>query len=158
RVMAVLKPLKVVIENYPDDKVEELEAAYWPHDIPKEGTRPVPFCKEIYIEQDDFMLDPPKDYYRLSPGREVRLRYSYCVTCTAVKKDAAGNVVEVRCTYDPETKGANPVGRKVKGTIHWVSARHAVDAEVRLYDRLLSDEAPPTGKDSEFLSAINKEA
>lgn len=158
RVMAVLKPLKVVIEDYPEDKVEELEASYWPHDIPKEGTRKVPFCKEIYIEQDDFMLEPTKGYFRLAPGTEVRLRYSYCVTCTDVVKDADGNVSEVHCTYDPETMGKNPEGRKVKGTIHWVSARHAVDAEVRLYDRLLNQEAPPTGKDSEFLSAINADA
>ncbi len=158
RVLAVLKPLKVVIENYPDNDVEELDASYWPHDVPKEGSRKVPFCKEIYIEQDDFMLEPPKDFYRLGPGKEVRLRYSYCVTCTDVIKDAEGNVTEIRCTYDPETLGQNPVGRKVKGTIHWVSARHAVDAEVRLYERLLADEAPPTGKDSEFLDAINPEA
>ncbi|MBX9685389.1 MAG: glutamine--tRNA ligase/YqeY domain fusion protein [Candidatus Obscuribacterales bacterium] len=158
RVMAVLKPLKLVIENFPDDEVQEQEASYWPHDVPKEGSRKVPFCKELYIEQDDFMLDPPKDFYRLGPGKEVRLRYSYCVTCTDVVKDADGNVIEIRCTYDPETLGANPVGRKVKGTIHWVSARHAVDAELRLYDRLLSEEAPPAGKDSEFLNAINKNA
>ncbi|HNG17864.1 MAG TPA: glutamate--tRNA ligase family protein, partial [Candidatus Obscuribacter sp.] len=158
RVLAVLKPIKIVIENYPDDKVEELEASYWPHDVPKEGTRLVPFSKEIYIEQDDFMLEPPKDYFRLAPGKEVRLRYAYCITCKEVIQDAQGNVQEVRCTYDPETLGANPVGRKVKGTIHWVSARHAQDAEVRLYDRLLSLEAPPAGKDSEFLNAINPEA
>ncbi|MBS1999779.1 MAG: glutamine--tRNA ligase/YqeY domain fusion protein [Cyanobacteria bacterium SZAS LIN-2] len=159
RVLGVLKPLKVVIENYPEDKVEELDAAYWPHDIPKEGSRKLPFCREVYIEQDDFMLEPPKDYFRLAPGKEVRLRYGHCITCTDVVKDAAGNVVEVRCTYDPEVKpGDNPVGRKIKGTIHWVSARHALDAEVRLYDRLLSVEAPPAGKDSEFLNAINPSA
>jgi len=139
--------------------VEELDASYWPHDVPKEGTRKVPFCREIYIEQDDFMLEPSKDYFRLAPGKEVRLRYAYCITCTDVTKDESGNVIELRCTYDPETKpGDNPVGRKVKGTIHWVSARHAVDAEVRLYDRLLSEESPPTGKDSEFLNAINPNA
>lgn len=159
RVMAVLKPLKVVIENYPENDVEELDASYWPHDVPKEGSRKVPFCKEVYIEQDDFMLEPPKDYFRLAPGKEVRLRYAYCITCTDVVKDAEGNVTEVRCTYDPDVKpGDNPVGRKVKGTIHWVSARHANDAEVRLYDRILVDEAPPTGKDSEFLDAINPNA
>jgi glutaminyl-tRNA synthetase len=159
RVLAVLKPLKVVIENYPDGDVDELDASYWPHDVPKEGSRKVPFTKEIYIEQDDFMLEPPKDYYRLGPGKEVRLRYGYCITCTDVIKDSEGKVVEVRCTYDPETRSGNsPTGRKVKGTIHWVSAKHAVDAEVRLYDRLLSVEAPPTGKDSEFLSAINPNA
>ncbi len=159
RVMAVLKPLKVVIENYPENDAEELDASYWPHDIPKEGSRKVPFCKEVYIEQDDFMLEPPKDYYRLAPGKEVRLRYAYCITCTDVVKDANGNVIEVRCKYDPEVKpGENPVGRKIKGTIHWVSARHGVDSEVRLYDRLLSEEAPPTGKDSDFLEAINPNA
>ncbi|MCB9471861.1 MAG: glutamine--tRNA ligase/YqeY domain fusion protein [Candidatus Obscuribacterales bacterium] len=158
RVMAVLNPLKLVIENYPDDKVEELEASYWPHDVPKEGSRMVPFSKEIFIDRDDFMLDPPKKYFRLAPGTEVRLRYAYCVTCTDVVKDDAGNVTEIRCTYDPDTLGKNPEGRKVKGTIHWVSAAHAVDAEVRLYDRLLSQEAPPTGKDSEFLNAINPDA
>lgn len=159
RVLAVLKPLKMVIENYPEGKVEELEAAYWPHDVPKEGSRKVPFSREIYIEQDDFMLEPAKDYFRLAPGKEVRLRYAYCVTCTDVVKDADGQVVEVRCTYDPDVKpGENPVGRKIKGTIHWVSAADCVDAEVRLYDRLLAMEAPPTGKDSEFLNAINPDA
>src|SRR5205823_4846563 len=120
--------------------------------------RKVPFCKEIYIEQDDFMMEPPKDYHRLAPGKEVRLRYAYCVTCTDVVKDASGTVTEVHCTYDDKTLGTNPEGRKVKGTIHWVSARHGVDAEVRLYDRLLSDEAPPTGKDSDWLGAINPNA
>jgi glutaminyl-tRNA synthetase len=158
RVLAVLKPLKVVIENYPEGKAEELDASYWPHDVPKQGSRKVPFSREIYIEQDDFMMEPPKDYYRLGPGREVRLRYSYCITCKDVIKDDKGNVVELRCTYDPETLGKNPEGRKVKGTIHWVSADHAVDAEVRLYDRLLSEEAPPTGKDSDWLAAINPDA
>ncbi len=159
RVMAVLKPLKVVIENYPDGKIEELEASYWPHDVPKEGTRKVPFTREIYIEQDDFMLEPPKDYFRLAQGKEVRLRYAYLITCTDVIKDASGNVTEIRARYDEEVKpGENPVGRKVKGTIHWVSATDNVSAEVRLYDRLLIDEAPPTGKDSDFLDAINPNA
>lgn len=158
RVMAVLKPLKVVIENYPEGEGEELDAAFWPHDVPKEGSRKVPFSREIFVEQDDFMLEPPKDFYRLAPGKEVRLRYAYCVTCTDVIKDENGNVVELRCTYDPSTLGANPVGRKVKGTIHWVSAPHCIDAEVRLYERLLSEEAPPSGKDSEFLNAINPQA
>ncbi|MDX2107972.1 MAG: glutamine--tRNA ligase/YqeY domain fusion protein [Candidatus Melainabacteria bacterium] len=159
RVMAVLKPVKVVIENYPENKTEELEASYWPHDVPKEGTRKVPFTREIYIEQDDFMLEPPKDYFRLAPGKEVRLRYAYLITCTDVVKDANGNVTEIRARYDEEVKpGDNPVGRKVKGTIHWVSATDNVDAEVRLYDRLLLDEAPPTGKDSDFLDAINPNA
>jgi glutaminyl-tRNA synthetase len=159
RVLAVLKPLKVVIENWPESDVEELDASYWPQDFPQQGTRKVPFCKEVYIEQDDFMLEPAKDYYRLAPGKEVRLRYAYCITCTDVIKDADGKVIEVRCTYDPEVKpGSNPVGRKIKGTIHWVSARHAVDAEIRLYDRLLTEEAPPAGKDSDFLNAINPNA
>lgn len=159
RVMAVLKPLKVVIENYPEGKTEELEASYWPHDVPKEGTRKVPFTREIYIEQDDFMLEPTKDYFRLAPGKEVRLRYAYLITCTDVVKDASGKVTEIRAKYDEEVKpGDNPVGRKVKGTIHWVSATDNVDAEVRLYERLLIDEAPPTGKDSEFLDAINPNA
>lgn len=159
RVLGVLKPLKVVIENYPENQVEELDAAYWPHDVPKEGSRKLPFSREVYIEQDDFMLEPPKDYFRLAPGKEVRLRYAYCITCTDVVKDAQGNVTEVRCRYDEAVKpGDNPVGRKIKGTIHWVSAAHAVNAEIRLYDRLLSDEAPPTGKDSEFLNAINPSA
>ena len=159
RVLAVLKPLKLVIENYPEEEVEELEASYWPHDVPKEGTRKVPFCRELYIEQDDFMLECPKDYFRLAPGKEVRLRYAYCVTCTDVIKDEKGNIIEVHCQYDPQVKpGENPVGRKIKGTIHWVSARHAVDAQVRLYDRLLLQEAPPTGKESEFINAINPAA
>lgn len=159
RVLAVLKPLKVVIDNYPEDKSEELDASYWPHDVPKEGTRKVPFCREVYIEQDDFMVDCPKDYFRLAPGKEVRLRYAYCITCTGVVTDESGKIIEVHCNYDPETKpGQNPVGRKIKGTIHWVSARHAIEAEVRLYDRLLSQESPPTGKDSEFLNAINANA
>ena len=158
RVLAVLKPLKIVIENYPEGKVEELDASYWPHDVPKEGSRKVPFEREIYVEHDDFMMEPSKDYYRLAPGKEVRLRYSYCITCKDVVQDADGNVTELRCTYDPETLGKNPEGRKVKGTIHWVSANHAVDAEVRLYDRLLSEEAPPTGKESDWLAAINPDA
>lgn len=158
RVLAVTKPLKVVIENYPDDKVEELDASYWPHDVPKEGSRKVPFSKELYIDRDDFMLDPPRKFFRLGPDREVRLRYAYCITCKEVIKNDEGEVIELRCTYDPDTLGKNPEDRKVKGTIHWVSAKHAVDAEVRLYDRLLLEESPPTGKDSDFLNAINPDA
>ena len=150
RVMGVLRPLKVVIENYPEDQVDELEAANHPADE-SFGKRVVPFSREVYVEQDDFLEDAPRKYFRLSPGREVRLRYAYLVTCTGVVKDDDGNVIEVRCTYDPESKGGNaPDGRKVKGTIHWVSAKHAVDAEVRLYDRLFSQEAPddvPEGQD-----------
>jgi len=135
RVLCVLKPLKVVITNYPDDLVEELDAPYYPHDVPKEGSRTLPFSKEIWIDRDDFMEDPPKKFFRLAPGREVRLRYGYLITCTNVVKDSSGNVVELHCTYDPATKGGNaPDGRKVQGTIHWVSARHAIACEVRLYD------------------------
>jgi len=136
RVMAVLRPLRVVIENYPESQVEEVEAVNNPED-PSMGTRKVPFSRVLYIEQDDFREDPPKQYYRLAPGREVRLRYAYFIRCTGVVKDAGGRVVELRCTYDPATRGGNaPDGRKVKSTIHWVSAGHAIDAEVRLYDNL----------------------
>ncbi len=142
RVMAVLKPLKVVIENYPDDLVEEMDAINNPED-PEMGTRKVPFSKVLYIEQDDFMETPSKKYFRLSPGAEVRLRYAYYVKCTDVVKDENGNIIEIKCTYDPLTKGGgSPDGRKVKGTIHWVSAKHAVKAQVRLYDRLFSVENP----------------
>jgi glutaminyl-tRNA synthetase len=138
RVMGVLKPLKVVIENYPDGQVEELDAVNNPEDSAA-GSRKVPFSKVLYIEQDDFQENPPKGYFRLSPGKEVRFRYAYFITCTSVVKDSAGNVVELRCTYDPATKGGDsPDGRKVKGTIHWVSAAHAVEAEVRLYDHLFA--------------------
>ena len=136
RRMAVLRPLKVVIENFPEGQVEELDAVNNPEDA-SAGTRKVPFSREIYIEQTDFMEDPPKKFFRLGPGREVRLRYAYFLKCEDVIKDDDGNVVELRCTYDPETKGGKaPDGRKVRGTIHWVSAEHAVDAEVRLYDHL----------------------
>ncbi|MBP85787.1 MAG: glutamine--tRNA ligase [Planctomycetaceae bacterium] len=142
RVMAVLKPLKVVIENYPEDQVEELDAINNPGDE-SAGKRKVPFSRELYIEQTDFMEDAPKKFFRLSVGREVRLRYAYFVTCTDVVKDDDGNVIELRCTYDPETKGGNaPDGRKVKGTIHWVSSEQAVTAEVRLYDHLFAKEDP----------------
>src|SRR5205823_7127585 len=158
RVMGVLRPLKVVIENYPDGQTEEMTAVNNPED-PAAGTRKVPFSKVLHIEQDDFRENPPKDFFRLAPGREVRFRYAYFVKCVSAVKDAAGNVVELRCTYDPATRGGDaPDGRKVKSTIHWVSAAHAIDAEVRLYDRLLSDESPPTGKDSDFLNAINPNA
>ena len=123
RVMAVLRPLKVVIDNYPEDKEEILDASYWPHDIPKTGSRQVPFTKEIYIEKEDFMENPPKDFFRLAPQREVRLRYGYCITCTHVEKDnATGEILSIHCVYDPETRsGGSPIGRKVKGTIHWVT-------------------------------------
>ncbi len=157
RVLCVLKPLKVVLTNYPDDLVEELDAPYYPHDVPKEGSRTLPFSREIWIDRDDFMEDPPKKFFRLAPGREVRLRYGYLITCTEVIKDSSGNVVELRCTYDPATKGGNtPDGRKVQGTIHWVSARHAIACEVRLYDRLFAvadPDAVEEGKD--FISALN---
>jgi glutaminyl-tRNA synthetase len=142
RVMAVLRPLKVVIENWPAGRVDELDAVNNPEDASM-GTRRVPFAGELWIEQDDFREVPPPKYFRLSPGREVRLRWGYFVTCTGVVKDDRGDAVEVRCTYDPETRGGNaPDGRKVKATIHWVSAAHAVDAEVRLYDRLFAAEEP----------------
>ncbi|MDE0910480.1 MAG: glutamine--tRNA ligase/YqeY domain fusion protein [Myxococcota bacterium] len=142
RRMAVLKPLKVVITNYPEDEIEQLDAINNPED-PGAGSRQVPFSREIYIEQDDFMEDAPKKFFRLSQGREVRLRYAYFVTCNDVIKDDAGNVVELHCTYDPATRGGNsPDGRKVKGTIHWVSAAAGVPAEVRLYDTLLDLEDP----------------
>ncbi|MHC4275417.1 MAG: glutamine--tRNA ligase/YqeY domain fusion protein, partial [Planctomycetota bacterium] len=142
RVMGVLRPLRVVIENYPQDRVEQLEAVNNPED-PRAGTREVPFSREIYIERDDFREDPPKKFFRLAPGREVRLRYAYLITCTDVVKDASGEVTELRCTYDPATRGGNtPDGRKVKATLHWVSAPHALPAEVRLYDRLFSAPSP----------------
>jgi glutaminyl-tRNA synthetase len=142
RVMAVLRPLKVVIENYPDDQLDELEAINNPED-PAAGTRTVPFSKTIYIEQDDFREVPPKGYYRLAPGVEVRLRYAYFIKCVDVVKNDAGEVVELRCTYDPATRGGNaPDGRKVKGTIHWVSAQHAMTTEVRLYDYLFNKPDP----------------
>ena len=142
RAMGVINPLKLVIENYPDDQLEEFDMPLHPEDD-SHGSRKVPFSKVLYIEQEDFREDPPKKYFRLSPGQEVRLRYAYYVTCTDVVKDAQGNIVEVRCTYDPATKGGwSEDGRKVKGTLHWVSATHAVPAEVRLYDHLFSKENP----------------
>jgi glutaminyl-tRNA synthetase len=142
RVMAVLKPLRVVIDNYPEGQVEQMEAVNNPEDA-SAGTRPVPFSRVLYIEHDDFREDPPKQYYRLSPGREVRLRYAYFVTCTSVVKNEQGEVVEVHCSYDPATRGGNaPDGRKVKSTIHWVSAEHAIEAEVRMYETLFARENP----------------
>ncbi len=150
RRMGVLRPLKLVIENYPPDRVEEMECVNNPED-PAAGTRPVPFSRELWIERDDFMEDPPKKFFRLAPGREVRLRSAYFVTCTDVVKDAEGRVAEIRCTYDPATRGGDaPDGRKVKGTLHWVSARHAIAAEVRLYETLFRVEDPhdfPEGGD-----------
>ena len=154
RVLGVLRPLKVVIDNYPDDRVEEFDAINNPEDA-SAGTRTLPFGKELYIEQDDFRETPPPKYFRLSPGKEVRLRYAYFVTCQRVVKDAqTDEVTEVHCTYDPATRGGDaPDGRKVKSTLHWVSARHAVDAEVRLYDRLFAVEYPD--REENFLNAIN---
>ncbi len=151
RVMAVLRPLKVVITNYPEGRTEQMDAVNNPED-PAAGTRKVPFSRELYIERDDFMENPPKKFFRLAPGREVRLRYAYFITCAEVVKDpATGQVTELRCTYDPATRGGDaPDGRKVKATIHWVSAPHAVDAEVRLYDHLFTKEDPddvPEGQD-----------
>jgi glutaminyl-tRNA synthetase len=146
RVMGVLKPLRVMIENYPDDQSEELDAPYHPNN-PDMGSRKVPFSKVIYVERDDFIEDPPRKFFRLGPGREVRLRYAYFITCNEIIKDEHGEVVELRCTYDPETKGGNaPDGRKVKGTIHWVSAEHALEAEVRIYDRLFDDPEPDSNQ------------
>ncbi|MBL8296258.1 MAG: glutamine--tRNA ligase/YqeY domain fusion protein [Bryobacterales bacterium] len=157
RVMAVLDPIRVVIENYPDDQVENMEAINNPED-PNSGTRSVPFSKVLYIEREDFREDPPKQYYRLSPGREVRLRYAYLVTCTGVVKDpATGEIVEVRCQYDPATRGGNtPDGRKVKSTIHWVSAAHALDVEARLYnDLFVSEKGDDENENTDFTSLLN---
>jgi glutaminyl-tRNA synthetase len=141
RALAVLRPLKLVIENYPDGSVEQVEAINNPED-PSAGTRRIPFSRVLYIEQDDFMESPPKKFFRLSPGTEVRLRYAYLVKCEGVVKDASGAVTEVRCSYDPESLNGATASRRVKGTIHWVSADHAGDAEIRLYDRLFSSEDP----------------
>jgi glutaminyl-tRNA synthetase len=153
RVMAVLKPLKVVIEDYPEGQIEEMDAVNNPED-PAAGTRKVPFSRVLYIEQDDFREVPPPKYFRLAPGREVRLRYAYFIKCTGVVKDEAGNIVELRCTYDPATRGGDaPDGRKVKATIHWVSAAHALPAEVRLYDRLFKSERPDDSDD--FMAEFN---
>jgi glutaminyl-tRNA synthetase len=157
RVMAVLRPLRVVIDKYPENLVEEMEAVNNPEDASM-GTRKVPFSRVLYIERDDFREDPPKQFYRLSPGREVRLRYGYFITCTGMVKDEkTGEVVELHCTYDPATRGGNaPDGRKVKSTIHWVSAAHAIDAEVRLYENLFTREDPSeTNGGQDFIANIN---
>jgi glutaminyl-tRNA synthetase len=154
RAMAVLRPLKVVIENFPDGRTEDMDVVNNPED-PAAGTRKVPFSRELYIEQDDFREDPPKKFFRLAPGREVRLRNAYFITCTSVVKNSAGEIVELRCTYDPATRGGDaPDGRKVKATLHWVSAAHAIDADVRLYDRLFNVDNPGAG-DSDFLKQLN---
>ncbi len=160
RVMAVLEPLKVVIDNYPEDKEETFDIPYFPWDRDNSPTREVPFCREIYVERSDFMEDPPKKFYRLAPGREVRLMNAYYLTCTDVVRDAHGAVVELHCTYDPESRGGmSPDGRKVRGTLHWVSARHALDAELRLYDYLFSKADPydaPEG--GSFTDNVNPES
>ena len=155
RRMAVLDPIELVIENWPAEHVEWVAAQNNPED-PQAGTREVPFARELYLDADDFLENPPKDFFRLAPGREVRLRFGYFVKCVGVDKDAAGNVTSIRCTYDPETKGGNaPDGRKVKATIHWVSAAHAIDAEVRLYEHLFTHPDPASFDQAEFLSILN---
>jgi len=158
RRMAVLNPLKVVIENYPEGQVEQMDAVNNPEDE-SAGTRTVPFSREIYIEQEDFMEEPVKKFYRLAPGREVRLRWGYFITCNDVIKDDDGNIVELRCTYDPETKGGQaPDGRRVKATLHWVSADHAVEAEARLYDTLFTEEDPDSDDETDFTEYLNPDS
>ena len=154
RVMGVLHPLKIVIDNYPENEVDELDAVNNPED-PSMGTRKVPFSRELYIERDDFMEDPPKKFFRLAPGREVRLRYAYFITCVDIVKDpATGEIIELHCTYDPATRGGDaPDGRKVKGTLHWVSAKHAISAQVRLYDHLFAKENPNEVEDGKDFTA-----
>jgi glutaminyl-tRNA synthetase len=149
RVMGVLRPLKVVIDNYPDDQAEEMEFLNHP-EYPERGSRMVPFSKVLYVERDDFREEAPRKWFRLAPGREVRLRYAYYVTCVDVVKDEAGEVIEIHCTYDPATRGgSSPDGRKVKGTLHWVSVAHALPAEVRLYDHLFTEPDPQACADFE---------
>ena len=156
RVMGVLDPIKLVIVNYAEDRVDEFDAPFFPDDPPKMGNRKVPFTRELYIERADFMEDPPKKFFRLTPGREVRLRWAYLITCVKVVKDTTGEIIEVHCVYDPETRGGDaPDGRRVKGTIHWVSAAHAVAAEVRLYDRLFTVANPEADKDVQFVEHLN---
>jgi glutaminyl-tRNA synthetase len=157
--MGVLRPLKVVIDNYPEDQVEELEAVNNPEDD-SAGTRMVPFAKVIYIERTDFMEDPPRKFFRLGPGREVRLKHAYFITCTEVVKDDSGEIVELHCTYDPASRGgASPDGRKVKGTLHWVSAQHALPAEVRIYDNLFTVPDPGSSADGkDFRDYINSDS
>jgi glutaminyl-tRNA synthetase len=158
RVMAVLRPLKVVITNYPEDQTEEMDAINNPED-PDAGTRKVPFSKVLYIEKEDFMEEPPKKFFRLAPGREVRLRYAYFITCVEVIKDENGEITELHCTYDPATRGGDaPDGRKVKATLHWVSARHAVEAEARLYDHLFVKEDPEDDAGNDFKANINPDS
>ena len=157
RVLCVVNPIKVVLTNYPEDTIDELDASYYPHDVPLTGTRKLPFSRELWIDRDDFMENPPKKFFRLAPGREVRLRYAYFITCQDVIKDDAGNILELRCTYDPATRGGDaPDGRRVQGTIHWVSVARGLDCEVRVYDRLFAQPDPDdVPDDQDFLSAIN---
>ena len=154
RVLAVLRPVKVVLTNYPAGRVEHLDAPYWPHDVPKTGSRTIPFSRDLYIERDDFIEHPPKGFHRLQPGGRVRLRHAYVIRCDDVVKDAAGEIVELRCTYDADTLGRQPAGGAVKGTIHWVAAAHSVPAEVRLYDRLFTAPDPEAGE-GEFPEYLN---
>ncbi len=160
RRLCVLNPLRVVLTNYPEGQVEHLEAQDFPHDVPKTGVRTVPFSRELFVDRDDFMEDPPKKFYRLSPGREVRLRFGYLITCNEIVKNDAGEVIELRCTYDPATRSGNaPDGRKVQGTIHWVSAAHAASVEVRLYDRLFVSANPDdVAEGVDFISTLNPES
>lgn len=156
--MAVLNPLKVVITNYPEDKVEIVTMENNPED-PESGVHEMPFCREIYIERDDFMENPPKKFFRLAPGAEVRLKGAYIIKCDEAVKDAQGNITELHCSYDPETLSGMPgASRKVKGTLHWVSARHAVDATVRLYDRLFAVENPAAEPDRDFRDMLNPDS
>ena len=160
RVLAVERPLKVVLTNYPEVRVEELEAPYYPHDVPKEGSRTVPFSRELYIERDDFLEEPPRGYHRLAPGREVRLRYAYIIRCDEMVKDPrTGEVTELRCSYDPTTRsGSGKSGKKVQGTIHWVSAAHALEAELRLYDRLFSVPDPQGDSSRDYRELLNSKS
>ena len=156
RAFGVLNPLKIIITNYPEGESETFTVKNHPKDESM-GTREIPFGREVYIDQDDFMLDPPSKFFRLGPGREVRLRYGYAVTCNEVIQDNESNVIELRCTYDPLTaKGKTPDGRKIKGIIHWVSAEHAIDAQVRVYDRLFTE--PNPGAVDDFISLINPDS
>jgi glutaminyl-tRNA synthetase len=158
RVLCVLRPLRVVVTNYPEGQVEEFEAPLFPHDVPREGTRPVPFARVLYIDREDFREDPPQGFFRLSPGAEVRLRYAYVIRCDEAVKDDQGNVVEVRCSYHPETRGGKaPEGRTIRGTIHWVSADHALPCTVRLYDRLFTV-PDPESDDADFRTHLNPES
>jgi len=155
--MGVLNPVKVVLTNYPEGKTEEVTLINNPEDE-NSGSRDVPFSREIYIERDDFMENPPKKFFRMGPGREVRLKGAYIIKCEDYKKDDAGNITEIYCTYDPESKSGSGVSRKVKGTLHWVSVEHAIEANIRLYDRLFVDEEPDGHKDKDFKAFLNPES